>query len=374
MKAAVRLLLAVILTAVLAVPLSAKETYTTDDFDLSEVLDALPEDVRARLPNGNAFESDRFVERFSFEYFVDLIGDAVNAALSPALRTLCKTLGLVIIASALSALRGAVGSKSLGVPFEFISGLCIMLTLYTTAASLVDTVEVYLTQLSNIVNAMVPVAIAIGTAGGNASASAVSGSAMLLGLSAVEALAKEGLYPILQLCFGLSVASGLGAVPGLGGISKTVRGAFTWVLGLTTALISAVMTFQTSIAARADSLSMRALRFAASKSVPVVGSLASDAVSAVAESLALVKSTVGWGGVIIIAVLTLPIVINVLFTRMSVVASAVAADVLGLEREKRILEEIAGLFGSLAAICVIAALMFVYALAVFAKSAVAMSL
>ncbi|MBR4037370.1 MAG: hypothetical protein IKJ02_02300, partial [Tidjanibacter sp.] len=106
------------------------------------------------------------------------------------------------------------------------------------------------------------------------------------------------------------------------------------------------MTFQTSITSRADSLSMRALRFAASKSVPVVGSLASDAVSAVAESLALVKGTVGWGGVIIIAVLTLPVVLNVLLTRMGVVVSAVAADVLGLEREKRILEEIAGLFGS----------------------------
>ncbi len=373
MRAVARILLCVLLAALLTLPLSAEETYTTDDFDLSEVLDSLPEDVRARLPDGDVFESERFVERFSFEYFVNLIAEAVATALSPALKTLCKTLGLVIIASALSSLRAAVNSKSLGVPFEFISGLCIMLTLYTTASSLVGTVEVYLSQLSSIVNAMVPVTIAVGTAGGNVSASAVSGSAMLLGLSAVETLAKEGLYPILQLCFGLSVASGLGAVPGLGGISKTVRGAFTWVLGLTTALISAVMTFQTSIASRADSLSMRALRFAASKSVPVVGSLASDAVSAVAESLALVRGTVGWGGVIIIAVLTLPVVINVLLTRMGVVVSAVAADVLGLEREKRILEEIAGLFGSLAAICVIAALMFVYALAVFAKSAVAMS-
>ncbi len=372
MRWAARITLAAMIAALFCLPVCAEDIYTADDFDVSRIIDSLPEDVRARLPDG-VFESDRFVERFSLEYFVNLIGDAVASALSPALKTLCKTLGLVIVASALCALRGTVRSKGLGVPFEFISGLCIMLTLYTNAVSLVDTVEVYLAQLSNVVNAMVPVTIAVGTAGGSVSASAVSGGAMLIGLSAVETLAKEGLYPILQLCFGLSVASGLGSVPGLGGISKTVRGAFTWVLGLTTALISAVMTFQTSIAARADSLSMRALRFAASKSVPVVGSLASDAVSAVAESLALVKATVGWGGVIIIAVLTLPVVTNVLFTRMSVVVSGVAADVLGLEREKRILEEIAGLLGSLAAICVIAALMFVYALAVFAKSAVAMS-
>lgn len=372
MKSAAYLIFAVLLAAFFCVPVLAEGTYTADDFDLSEVIDSLPRDVRARLPDGDVFDGDGFVERFSFEYFAGIIADSVYTALSPALKLLCKTLGLVIIASILSKLGDTVNSRALGVPFDFLSGICIMLTLYTSALSLAKTVEVYLTQLSNIVNAMVPVTVAIGTAGGNVSASAVSASAMLLGLAAVETLAKEGLYPVLQLCFGMSVASGLGAMPGLGGISKALRGAFVWILSLTTALISAVMTFQTSIAARADSLSMRALKFAASKSVPVVGSVASDAVSAVAESLALVKGTVGWGGVIIIAVMTLPVVINVIFTRMGVVVAAVAADILGLEREKRILEDISGLFGSLAAICVIAALMFVYALAVFAKSAVAM--
>ena len=369
---AVRVLLAAVIAALmLAVPIFADETYTTDDFDLSGVLDSLDEDVRARLPDG-AFESDGFVERFSFDYFFSLFRDVLVAALAPALKSLAATLGLIIIASILSALKGAMNLHTLSAPFELASGMCIMLTLYNTAVSTVDTVEVYLAQLSSVVNAMVPVTIAIGTAGGNISASSVSGSAMLLGLSVVETLAGQALYPILQLCFGLSVASGVGRVPGLESISKAVRGTFTWVLGLVSALISAVMTFQTSIASRADSLSMRAVKFAASKSVPVVGGIASDAVSAVAESLALVKSTVGWAGVIIIAVMTLPVIVNIVLMRLGIIAAAISADVLGLERERRVLEEIAGLFGSLAAICVIAALMFVYALAVFAKSAVAM--
>lgn len=370
-----RTFFALIALLLFIIPLHAEdaELYTADEFDVESVLDALPDEVRENLPDGDVFAAEGFLDTFSVGYFFELIRTTVTSALSPTLKTLSVTLGLVLIASVLSALKGTLRADSLTAIFEFASGLCIMLTLYNTAASLTRTVQLYLTQLSGVVNAMVPVTIAVGTAGGNVSASAVSGSAMMLGLSFVETLAAQGLYPILQLCFGLAIASGVGGGINLGGISKTVRGAFTWVLGLTSAVISAVMTFQTSIASRADSLSMRALKFAASKTVPVVGGIASDAVSAVAGSLSLVKSTVGWVGVIIIAVLTLPVIVNVLLTRLGVIAAQTAADVLGLEREKRLLGEVSGLLGFLAAVCVIAALMFIYALAVFAKSAVALA-
>ena len=133
------------------------------------------------------------------------------------------------------------------------------------------------------------------------------------------------------------------------------------------------MSFQTTIAARADSLSMRAVRFAASNAIPVAGGIAADAVRTVAGSLSLVKSTVGWAGVVIIALMTLPVMIQVLLTRIGVLLAGTSASVLGLEREKSLLDEVSGLLGSLIAVCLVASLMFVYALAVFAKGAVALA-
>ena len=75
---------------------------------------------------------------------------------------------------------------------------------------------------------------------------------------------------------------------------------------------------------------------------------------------------------IIIAVLTLPVILNLLLSRIGIGISQTAADILGLARERDLLGELHGLLGSLAAVCVIAALMFVYALAVFAKTAAAL--
>ena len=370
----IRTLVIAVFAVILILPVSANEAdvYKSDDFDVGAILDALPDEVRERLPKGDIFDGESFSEKFSIEYFFSLIRSAFAAAFSPALKTMCTLLGFVIVSSVLSALRKTLHDDSLAGVFEMVSVLCIMLTLYTTVSSLCASVSIYLTQLKNIVGAMVPVTIAIGSAGGNISASAVSGSAMMIGIAFVEFLASNALYPILQICFGLSVAYGMGRGFELGALTKLIRGTFVWVLGFVSAAISAVMTFQTSIASRADSLSMRAIKFAASKTVPVVGGIASDAVATVAQSLLLIKGSVGWVGVIIIIVMTLPVIANVILTRLGVLISQTAAQILGLEREGRVIGEMVGLLGFLAAVCVIAALMFVYALAVFAQSSSAL--
>ena len=372
-----KILLIACTVLLLVLPFHAEETtdaelYRADEFDADSILDALPDEVKERLPDGDIFSGDDFSESFSADYFFSLIKDTFVSLLSPALKTLSVTLGLILTASALSALKGVVHSGAMVSLFEFLSGLCIMITLYENAAVLVKSVQAYLYRLTGLVGVMVPVMISIGTAGGSVTSSAASANAMMLALAFVETLASQVLFPILQLCFGLSAASGIGTGVKLGGISKLVRGTLTWVIALIGAIISAVMTFQTSIAARADSLSMRAVKFAASHTEPVVGGMASDAVGTVASSLSLVKSTVGWVGVIIIAILTLPVILNILLTRLGISISESAADVIGLEREKNMLSEMSGLLGFLVAVCVIAALMFIYALAVFAKSAAAL--
>ena len=347
------------------------EAYSADEFNADSILDALPDELKERLPGGDLFSEDGFTDAFSMEYFFGVIGDIFTSLLSPSLKLLSQTLGLVLVASSLSAMRGTVGAGTLDKVFEFVSGLCLMTVLYENAALLVEAVREYLYRLTSVVSAMVPVMLSIGIAGGNVTSSTLGANAMMISLAFVETLAAHILFPILQLCFGLSAASGLGGIR-LSGISKTVRGVMTWVIALIGAVISAVMTFQTSIAARADSLSIRAVKFAASNAVPVVGGMASDAVGTVASSLSLIKSTVGWVGVIIIAVLTLPIIMNVLLARFGVSISETAADIIGLEGERGLLSEMCGLLGFLAAVCVIASLMFIYALALFAKSTAAL--
>lgn len=346
--------------------------YTADEFGVESIMDALPEEVRHELPDDNIYSSDALINKFGPEYFLELVRKTVKSALSPALKTLSSVLGLLVVVSALSALKASFNSGAIKTVFSMASGLCVILSLYGTVSRIAYTAGEYLSRLATLVGAAVPVTVAISTAGGNIGAAAVSANGMMLGLAFVEIMASEMLFPIIRLCFGLCAASGISTPVRLGGISKTVRDVVTFVFAVIGALISAVMTFQTSIASRADSLSMRAVKFAASHTVPVVGGIAGDAVGAVAESLSLIKGSVGWAGVVLIIILTVPIIAQVLLTRLGITLSVTVADILGLDHERALLTEINGILGFIAAVCVIAAIMFIYAMALFASAASAL--
>lgn len=375
-----RIFVFALLFVLLIVPVSAvsetdassdEKLYSSDDFELSGILEGLPDELRESLPEG-IFDPSKASE-VGMGFFSKVGAAALKAALSPALKTFSRLLGLVVISSAVSMLRGTLKSDSLSGLFDFVTGICIMLEMFESAKGLFETVRSYLFTLSGIMDSFIPVMGAMCAAGGNVSAAAVSSGGLILGLDLIEKLAANGLMPVLQLCFGIAMASGVGGGLKLSGISKLIRDGFSWILGLSAAAISAVMTFQTTIAARADSLSMRAVRFAASNAIPVAGGIAADAVRTVAGSLSLVKGTVGWAGVIIIALLTFPVIFRVILTRLGVVIAGVSAGVMGLDREKSLLDELSGLFGFLTAVSVVAALMFVYAMAVFANSSVALA-
>lgn len=349
------------------------EQYTPEDFDADSIFDALPYELREYLPEGTeSFDPELTRESFTFGFFINVILKLISAAINPAAKTFATLLGLTIIASVTGSLKGIFKSDGISSLFDFMSGLCIMLAMFSVTTGLFDSVSEYLTRLSVLVNAIIPVMTAMNVAGGNLGSAAVSANAMMLSVSFIQLLATSVMFPVLRICYGMSIASGLGGVK-LDGITKLIRGLLSWVLGIIAALIGCVMSFQNSIAARADSLAMRAVKFAASGAIPVVGSIAGDAVRTVAGSLTLVRTTVGWTGVILILLLTLPVIIEVLLTRLGVVLAETAANIIGCERERGLLNEISGLLGFLAAVSVISGLMFIYALTLFATSSAALA-
>ena len=326
---------AIILFLLLTVAVGAEDAdlYGADEFNAGAIIDSLPEDVRSDLPSGDLYTAEGALDGFTAEYFFALIGKAISAAVSPMLRTLASLIGILLVSSVVAKAKEMFSSEAIGAVFDTVSGICIFLSVNESVWKLADGLKEYLSRLSVLVNACVPVTAAISIAGGGVNRAAVSTNGMMLGLAIVETLASQGLFPIIKLCMGLCAASGIGGGLKIGSIAGTVRGAVLFMFSLMGAILSAVTTFQSSIAARADSLSMRAVKFAASHSVPDVGGVAGDAVGAVAESLSLVKGTVGWVGVALIIVITLPMAANILLTRLGFAVAELAADILGLDRE-----------------------------------------
>ena len=132
-------------------------------------------------------------------------------------------------------------------------------------------------------------------------------------------------------------------------------------------LLSASLGAQTTLAARADSLRFRTVRFAVSSSIPIVGGGVAEALRTAAGGVSWLRGVVGVGGVILLLWLLLPQLIHLLLTRTVYGLAGDVAAWLGCEGEGRLLGEIAGLFGYLLAVVALSVTTFLLSLLLLLK-------
>ena len=205
---------------------------------------------------------------------------------------------------------------------------------------------------------------------GNTATAAAGTSMMLLFNTAVVALAERFLFPLLQVCFALSLVSAVPNGVSLQSIITLVKNTVTTLLAFAFTMFSAVLYFQTAITASADNLAYRSIRFASGVFIPVIGSVIGDASRTVNASIATVKSTVGYVGVAALAILLLPPIITAILYKFVVLLAAMAARILGCDRESRLLYDISSLLSVLMSTVIGVSAVFLISVAIFIKTGV----
>ena len=114
-------------------------------------------------------------------------------------------------------------------------------------------------------------------------------------------------------------------------------------------LLLAMLSAQTTLGARSDSLAMRSMKFAAGNMIPVVGGSVSELVRTVSAGVGYLRGTVGICGVLLLILMLLPTLVELLLLRMTWQLSASLADLLGCDGQKKLLDEFASLLGYLIA-------------------------
>ena len=249
--------------------------------------------------------------------------------------TLFLLLATVLLAALLHAVRGLSASKVLESAVELLLVLALSGILYTALKTLFEMTRQAFLNLSVFLTSFLPVTASLYTMTGNTATAAAGTSMMLLFNTAVVALAERFLFPLLQVCFALSLVSAVPNGVSLQSIITLVKNTVTTLLAFAFTMFSAVLYFQTAITASADNLAYRSIRFASGVFIPVIGSVIGDASRTVNASIATVKSTVGYVGVAALAILLLPPIITAILYKFVVLLAAMAARILGCDRESR---------------------------------------
>ena len=111
--------------------------------------------------------------------------------------------------------------------------------------------------------------------------------------------------------------------------SEIVKKIYVYVLSFIGTIFSGIVTLKGVLSDGADNLSSRSIRFVVGRSLPVVGGTVSETYSTLISSLSLIKNTVGVFGIITVAVIVLPLLVQLMMWIISLEICSTLSDIMG---------------------------------------------
>lgn len=364
----------IVCAAMTALPVSAGERAAGESseplYDYSALLDSLPDQVRALLPEGldEAADEQSIAGQFDGEYWAELCTELLKNGLSAGLKLFSALLGLIVVCAVLARCSELFPSGKTQI-FDYAILLVASLELYHTVYSLFELTRDFIGQINDYMTGISAAIGGIFLLSANVSTAALQSVWFGLLLTLTEKLSYSLLFPLMQTSFALTLVSSICPEVNLRSVSAFIRQLCTTLLVASMTLITVIMSFQTSIASAADSFGLRSVKFAASNAIPIIGSLVSSSMNTLASSLTLVKSTAGFIGVVGLLLSTL-LPLSMLFTcRYSLSLSGTVADLLQATSVKPLIEEAGKLVGFLIALVLVFAIFYLFALSMLIHTA-----
>lgn len=115
-------------------------------------------------------------------------------------------------------------------------------------------------------------------------------------------------------------------------VSSLIKKGYVSLLGLLSTVFSGVSAIKTVLGNSADTVTIKGMKFLVGKSLPLVGGVVSESYQSIIASLSLIKNTVGVFGIITVAIIVLPIILELLLWCFSLSSISAIAEAFGVEK------------------------------------------
>ena len=367
MRTAVIFAVAAVLSVLFCLPCGATELI---DGEYGRFTDALPDSLTSRLPDGVGEDpSSDAAALTEWSYISDYLVSVLDPGVRRALQILASLMGLILISSAISSLCSSFdghGSRLLSV----CSGAAVCAAAVSVQYDILLGVATYLSDLSSLMNAMLPLTVSLYALGGNVAAAGVSGSAFGVFLNVCENLLGSTVIPFAGVCIAFALLSSMPSGVDMRGIIGAVKKTYATVLSFIMMLFSVLLGAQSALAAASDSVSVRAAKFVAGSVIPVLGGSVGESVRVLATGIGVLRKSTGVFGIMLIVLLFLPVLISLLLARAVNGIAASFAGLLGCDREKAVLSELSSVFGYISGVMAMCSVSFIFALTLLVSAGV----
>jgi stage III sporulation protein AE len=321
----------VILTVLLLIPVSV---YGDDvdyneyinSYDLSFLEESADKDTYKLLEElGVADFNYESLRNISFEKLAEIIGSTVKKRIKRPASGALAVIIYILLSSFFQSFKS--GSGDMEELFSTVSALVIAVVLIVYISPSVSFAGECIGIASDFIYAFIPAFCAIIAASGGISSSFTTNT-MLLALSqGMSILASQIFLPVVNCFLSVGICSGLRAELNLSRLVAGMKKLITSAISLIAGGFVSVLSIKTTISTRADYLGIRSLRFVITSVVPVIGGSLSEGLLSIQSYSSLLKSSVGIVGILAVALMFLPSLVELLLWRVTLGGCLIICDV-----------------------------------------------
>lgn len=366
----------ILLVILLFIPTITIKSYATDSSipeEYEELLDELPDDIQELLPEGIFSNNpDEIIasinEMNSWEYIINYIFDLFGLNLRNVIEMLSIILSVLATSSIINAIKKIFNNQATIRILEMLSSAILVATVIELSKQPLEKTMLLLDNIKLFSNTLSPLITTMYAMGGNVSMALINNYGMIVFLTIFENICILSLEMILGVCLSLTLASAFIGDANLIPMSSAIKKGFTFFVGLIMLVFTTVISTQSLLASKADTLTSKTAKMLASQMIPVVGNTIGESLRTAGASIEYLRSSVGVGLLIIFVILVLPTIISVFLYRIVFIISNSIAGLLGCRKEGSVLMELSSIYGYALAILSISAISLLFLITVFAKS------
>lgn len=327
-----------------------------------DILSGLDSETKERLGE-LGIEDVNFSSLFdvSFSKIFSFVKKAAEGKLESPLKSLMKLLSVIILIAVCESFMPDYDKMKnvINMAAVLFSVTVIISPLYDAMESAVSSVGV----CADFMKSLIPVLVGIVSASGNPSLAVSFQSCAFAAAEVISALGKNYVVPIVGAVTALDLTGSLMPSMKLSGITELVKKTVIQTLSFTATLYVSFLGIKGALANAADTVASKGIKLVISSAVPIVGGAVSEAYSGIIGSLVLVRSTVGIFGIIVIAVITVPSMLQLLFWIFALKLGAAAGEVFSLGGVSSLLKALSCAITLLNVVILFGAVLFIISLA-----------
>ncbi len=313
------LVLAFLLLFLLAAPAAFAET----------VRESVPREW-GQIVDQAPLTADEFQE-LSFSELLGLLGDSIQEAAASPLALLAKLCGLLVLTG---AARSLCAEKQAGLAslLDVVVTLSAFLLCSGSLLGLMETLQQAIESSRTYLTAFIPVFASVLTACGQAGSALIYTGMFFTGTSLIANLLCGVGFPLTRACMAFCAAGCACDIIDLPKLAKLLCRSVKWLLTVCSTAFTMLMTLQGVFAQSADSAALKTGKLLIGSSVPVVGKAVSDAMGSVLAGMKVLKGSVGFAMIAVIAAAFLPLVLQCVVYRMVFAAGELASGAIGSKK------------------------------------------